>query len=208
MPARSLRDAISTNGGGQQIAPMDARPRGEYGRNISGRPRGENFVLHGLLRSENLPGAVYRATQQRFQMAANNSDFAPGAAMTEPIREEIREELKDKIALAEAHTDTKIERLGGELGGKIDVLITKIDSLKDDVSKSDQYNRNTKLAVISTIVGVGLASAISISLLFIALATYGDALFGRGMNVRDVVHAVITEQQEIQKRETTQQQRH
>jgi hypothetical protein len=88
------------------------------------------------------------------------------------------DDLTDKkIELVEAHTDTKIERLGGKLGGKIDVLITKIDSLKDDVSKSGQYNRNTKLAVISTIVGVGLASAISISLLIIALATYGDALF-------------------------------
>jgi hypothetical protein len=54
------------------------------------------------------------------------------------------------------------------------------------------------LVLISTIVGVGLASAISISILLVALATYGDALFGRGMNVRDVVHAVITEQQEIQ----------
>lgn len=69
------------------------------------------------------------------------------------------DDLTDKkIELVEAHTDTKIERLAGKLGGKIDVLITKINSLKDDVSKSDQYNRNTKLAVISTIVGVGLAS--------------------------------------------------
>jgi hypothetical protein len=115
------------------------------------------------------------------------------------------DELTDKkIELVEAHTDTKIERLGGKLGGKIDVLITKIDSLKDDVSKSDQYNRDTKLVLISMIVGVGLASVISISILLVALATYGDALFGRGMNVRDVVHAVITEQQEIQNRDTTQ----
>lgn len=146
MSPGSIRNAISKNGG-QQIAPMDPKARGEYGRNISGRPCGENFVLRGLLRSENLPGAVYRTPRQQFQMAANNRDVVPGAVMTDPTREEVREELKDKIALAEAHTDTKIERLGGKLGGKIDVLITKIDSLKDDVFKSDQYNHDTRLVL-------------------------------------------------------------
>jgi hypothetical protein len=32
------------------------------------------------------------------------------------------------------------------------------------------------------------------------MATYGDALFGRGMNVRDVVQSVIKEQQEMLQR--------
>jgi hypothetical protein len=118
------------------------------------------------------------------------------------------DELTDaKIEAAEARTDTKIERLGGKIDvlsttivGKIESLKDDVSKLKEDVSKSDQYNHDTRLVLISAIVGVGLAMAGVI----VAVATYGDALFGRGMNVRDVVHAVITEQQEIQKRDTTQ----
>lgn len=201
MPARSLGNVISTNGG-QQIAPMDRRLRGEYGRNIGERPRGEIFVLHGLLQSMNLPGAVQRTAQQWM-----SSDIIQGAVMTDPTREEIREELKDKIASAEARTDTKIERLGGKIDvltttivGKIESLKDDVSNLKDDISKSDQYNHDTRLVLISTFI-VGF---LALAGLLVAVVTYGDAIFGRGMNVRDVVHAVIAEQQEIQKRDTTQ----
>jgi hypothetical protein len=86
--------------------------------------------------------------------------------MTDPTREEIKAE----IGAAEARTDTKIERLGG----KIDVLATtvvgKIESLKDDVSKSDQYNHGTRSALISTFV-VGV---LALAGLLVAVVTYGD----------------------------------
>jgi hypothetical protein len=111
------------------------------------------------------------------------------------------EELTDvKIAAAEARTDTKIERLGGRIEVLTATIVTKIDSLKDDVSKSDQYNHDTRWVLISAIV-VGI---IALAGLLVALATYGDALFGRGMSVRDVAQTVIKEQQEIQKHDTTQ----
>jgi hypothetical protein len=78
----------------------------------------------------------------------------------------------------EARTDTKITRLEG----KIDVLtatIVGIDSLKDDVSKSDQYNRDTRLVLLSTF----MVGFIAFAGILVAIVTYGDALFGRGMNV-------------------------
>jgi hypothetical protein len=103
------------------------------------------------------------------------------------------DELTDaKIEAAEARTDTKIERLGG----KIDTLGIKLDTVNQKLADQTK-DRNL-------IIGTIVVSAISIAILLIGLATYGDAIFGRGMNVRDVVHAVIQEQQEIQKRETTQ----
>jgi hypothetical protein len=118
------------------------------------------------------------------------------------------DELTDKkIELVEAHTDTKIERLGGKIEvltttivGKIESLKDDVSKLKDDISKSDQYNHDTRLVLISTFVVGFLAMAG----LLVTVVTYGDAIFGRGMSVRDVVHAVITEQQEIQNRDTTQ----
>jgi hypothetical protein len=125
-----------------------------------------------------------------------HSENFSGAAMTDPTREEIKAE----IGAAEARTDTKIERLGG----KIDVLATtvvgKIESLKDDVFKSDQYNHGTRSALISTFV-VGV---LALAGLLVAVVTYGDTIFGRGMVVRDVVQTVFKEQQEIQKRDTIQ----
>jgi hypothetical protein len=125
------------------------------------------------------------------------------------------EELTDaKIEAAEARTDTKITRLEGKIDVLATTIVGKIDSLKDDisklkgdVSKSDQFNHDTRLALVSDnhqtrLVIFGLAFTLAV--LAIAVATYGDALFGRGMNVREVVQTVIKEQQEIQKRDTTQ----
>jgi hypothetical protein len=111
------------------------------------------------------------------------------------------DELTDKkIELAEAHTDTKI----GSLGAKIDVLaatiVVKIDSLSEKIDKSDQYNRDTRWWIISIFV-VGI---FSLAALIVALTSFADARFGLGMNVRDVVQTVVKEQQEIQKRDTTQ----
>jgi hypothetical protein len=102
-----------------------------------------------------------------------------------------------KIELVEAHTDTKVERLGG----KIDTLSATLGTKLDIVNQRLADQTKDRNLIIGTIV----VSAISIAILLIGLATYGDALFGRGMNVRDVVHAVIVEH-EIQKRDTTQSQ--
>ena len=114
MPPRSMRDAISTNGG-QQIAPMDARVRGEYGRN--------NFAS-GLLRSDNLPGAVHRSPQPRLQMAVNN--IVPGAIMTAPTREEFDAKL--------TNVELRTENRYNELSSKIDRVVDFITSLNSSVT--------------------------------------------------------------------------
>ena len=92
-----------------------------------------------------------------------------------------------KLAAVEARTDTKIARMEGRIDTAFASLAGKLDTI--NVRLADQTkDRNL---VIGTIV----VSAISIAVLLIGLATYGDALFGRGMNVRDVVQSVVKEQQ-------------
>ena len=109
--------------------------------------------------------------------------------------------IDSKLDAVEARTDTKITRIEAKIDVLTATIVGKIDSLKDDVSKSDQYNHDTRWVLISTFV-VGV---FALAGLLIAIATYGDALFGRGMSVRDVVQTVIKEQQDIQKRDMTQQ---
>lgn len=133
---------------------------------------------------------------EQFALQGNVAQFDLQGTSSMPGSDEL---IDKKIELVESHTDTKIERVGAKIEVLTATIVGKIESLKDDVSKSDQYNHDTRLVLITTFV-VGF---LSIAGVIVAVATYGDALFGRGMNVRDVVHAVIAEQQEIQKRDTT-----
>jgi hypothetical protein len=146
-----------------------------------------------------------RETQQYLEMAAqmatpiyqgNVASFDVQRKSPMPNSDEL---VDSKLEAAEARTDTKIARLEGKIDVLTATIVAKIDSLKDNVTTSHQYNRDTRLVVLSTFI-VGF---LALAGLFVALATYGDALFGRGMSVRDVVQAVIKEQQEIQKRDTT-----
>jgi hypothetical protein len=85
------------------------------------------------------------------------------------------QELVDaKLAAAEARTDTKILRFE-----------SKIDALAKDVGE----HRRDRNLIIGTIV----VAAIALGALFVSMATYGDALFGRGLAVRDVIQATIKE---------------
>lgn len=105
-----------------------------------------------------------------------------------------REEINAHIRASEAGTETKIVRLEGKIETLAATIVGKIDSLKDDVAKADQYNRDTRWVLLGTFI----AGMFAIGGLLLALATYGDALFGRGMSVRDIVQTVIKEQHEIQ----------
>jgi hypothetical protein len=98
-----------------------------------------------------------------------------------------REEMKSEIALAEARTDTRIVKLEGVINTALATITGKIDALS--VQVADQ--RRDKNFIIGTIVLATLA----LGGLFWGAVTYGDAIFGRGMNVRDVVQTVIKEQQ-------------
>jgi hypothetical protein len=92
-----------------------------------------------------------------------------------------------KIEASEARSETKVARLEGKIENLGTLLLAKMDSLKEDVHKTDSYNRDTRLIVVATIV----AATIAIGGMVVAMATYGDALFGRGMNVRDLIQATV-----------------
>jgi len=93
-----------------------------------------------------------------------------GSLMAE--RDDIREEIKDKLALAEARTDTKIT----VLSGKIDLVISKIDSGREE-------NRGTRNNI--WLVGFGLAA------LFIAIAVAFPVFVDMGSRLRDIVREEV-----------------
>lgn len=105
-----------------------------------------------------------------------------------------REEIDAKIAASEARGRTDIVRFEGKLETFAATLSGKMDALQTSIQVAAAYNRGTRSVII--------ASAFALAALIVGMATYGDALFGRGMNVRDVVQAVVREQQEIQKRDS------
>jgi hypothetical protein len=113
------------------------------------------------------------------------SSVTPRAKMSDPTREEIQAQ----IAASEARGDTRVARLEGKIDTLAATLVGKIDTLQSDLHKSDSYNRDSRLITIATIV----ASALALGGLIATMATYGDAMFGRGMNVRDVVQTVLKE---------------
>jgi len=128
-----------------------------------------------------------------------------------------REEINALIAASEARNETKLTRLEGKIdalaatisgaisenavasSGQFEALKSQVESLKEKVAASDQFNHEAKTTVITTIIASALALAALFAGLFLGVATYGDAIFGRGMNVRDVVQAVVKEQQALQK---------
>jgi hypothetical protein len=92
-----------------------------------------------------------------------------------------------KIGKASAETDTKIARLEGKIDTLSATILAELRGVRDDVRNADQYNRGTRWALI----GVMVTSAFALGALGIGLVTYGDAIFGRGMNVRDVIQATV-----------------
>jgi len=109
--------------------------------------------------------------------------------MNDPTREEINAVIK----ASEAGTVTKIARLEGKIDTLAAMLVGRLDALRDDIRKSDKYNHTTRWMLFATF----LAGIFAIAALIVGMATDGDALFGRGMNVRDVVQSVIKEQQKM-----------
>jgi hypothetical protein len=101
-----------------------------------------------------------------------------------------------KIARAEAQTETKILRLEGRFENIATSINAKLDSLIGQVGEQ----RRDRNLIIGTIVVSALTLFAALAGLTVGMATYGDALFGRGMNVRDVVLTVFKEQQQAQER--------
>ena len=104
------------------------------------------------------------------------------------------QELFDaKLKTIGAETDTKIARIEG----KIDTMAAALGGKLDTVSERLGEHAKDRNLILGTIA----LAALAVIAAFIGLATYGDALFGRGMSVRDVVQAVIKEQQDNQKKD-------
>jgi hypothetical protein len=113
----------------------------------------------------------------------------PSEANTMPGDNEL---FDAKIARAAAESETKIVRLEGKIETAVATLGGKLDMIGDKITADHEYNRTTRWAMA----GIAIASVLAVAGLIIGMAVYGDALFSRGMNVRDVVQAVIKEQQE------------
>jgi hypothetical protein len=123
---------------------------------------------------------------------ASQQDHFPDkdSAMGDPTREEISAQIKS----SEAATETKIVRLEGKIDTLQATILGRIDTLQSSVSSTKGWITGGFFAIAALVV----STAIGLAALIIGVATYGDALFGRGMNVRDVVQAVIKEQQSAQ----------
>lgn len=102
----------------------------------------------------------------------------------------------EKIAASEARSDTKVVRLEGKIDTAVATLLGEMRAIRDDVRQADQYNRDSRLVILGAII----ASVLALGGLAVGLATYGDALFGRGMNVRDVIQTTIKDFQDTQKK--------
>jgi len=105
--------------------------------------------------------------------------------VTEAMSDPTREEIQAHIAASEARGETSLARLEGKLDTISATIVGKIGELSSQVG---EHRRDRNL-----IIGTIALAAIAVMALVIGMGTYGDALFGRGMNVRDVVQAVIKE---------------
>jgi hypothetical protein len=147
-----------------------------------------------------VPMGVRRAANSA-PLTPYNSDKAPiptqGAESAESVKMPLSDDLADvKLKLVAAEADVKLARFEGKLDTLGATMIAKMDALQNDQHRSDTYNRDTRLITIATIV----ASALALAALMWIMATYGDAMFGRGMNVRDLATTIAKEQIEATKR--------
>jgi hypothetical protein len=101
-----------------------------------------------------------------------------------------REEIDAKIAAAEARTDTKFARLEG----KLDLVLAEASAARQEASIARDNARQESRGTRATIIGTGLATVLALGALLMSVMTYGDAIFSRGMSVRDAVKAVVQEQ--------------
>jgi hypothetical protein len=136
--------------------------------------------------------AIFSATQYVNAGDSSNRSFevtADAKSGKKSMSDPSREELAALIQASEAKNETKLVRLEGKIDTIAAIISGKFDSLGAAVEKSDQFNRETR-TLLTTLI---LSSAFALAGLLVAFATYGDALFGRGMDVRDVVKVVAQE---------------
>lgn len=100
-----------------------------------------------------------------------------------------REEVNAQLALVESRTDTKVARLEGKIDTLSATLVGRLDALSKEIAESRGEGRTTRWILFSTIIG-GL---FALAALLYALVTYGDATFGRGMDVQKAINETVRE---------------
>ena len=88
-----------------------------------------------------------------------------------------------KLGRAAAETDVKIARIEGKIELVSATIVGKIGELS---TKVDDQRRDRNL-----IIGTIVVAALALGGLVVSMATYGDALFGRGMSVHDVIQSTV-----------------
>jgi hypothetical protein len=106
-----------------------------------------------------------------------------------------------QIAAAEARADAKIARLENKidtfaaiLSEKLDSVGGKMETAHEPLRSADRSSHETRVLLL---IGIAAAAAV-LAIVALALSIFGDAMFARGMHVRDVVQTVLKEQQEQQ----------
>lgn len=137
-----------------------------------------------LIPSSSFPNVVPITTAKGYQNVNVDEQKYHGVDMAPPNDNDL---VDAKIAASEARSETKLARLEGKIDTAVATLLGELHGLRDDVRQTDQYSRGTRSVIFVTIV----TATIALGGLIVAMATYGDALFGRGMNVRDVIQSTV-----------------
>lgn len=103
-----------------------------------------------------------------------------------------REYVDLKLAAADARVDTKF----AEINGRLDRLNDSIMALSGQVVEARNASASLRSTILTSVIATGVASVLALGALFVSMATYGDAIFSRGMSVRDLVNSVTKEQAE------------
>ena len=140
----------------------------------------------------NTASSFYQGTVSIFSTTPRRDQRRDQTYEDEPMPGPTHEEIDAKIAAAEARGKTDAVRFEGKLETLEATLTGKMDAIQTSIREGNAYNRTSRLVIISVV----FASVFALAAIILAMATYGDALFGRGMNVRDMVQAVVREQQQ------------
>lgn len=114
-----------------------------------------------------------------------------------------REYVNLKLEAAEARTEARFAEMNGKLDRLIDSVSASREALREQismtqaaVSRAEADARSEYRSTRTTIIVTAFATGLALAALMVSVMTYGDAIFSRGMSVRDVVNAITKEQAE------------
>lgn len=110
-----------------------------------------------------------------------------------------REYVDLKLEAAEARSDARFLELSGKLDRVADslaVIASQMSESRSEIREVRNDVRADNKSTRTTVLATALASVLALGALLVSMMTYGDAIFSRGMQVRDVVSATVKEQAE------------